>query len=257
MKANLNRWLLCCVMWLVLASALPAHAFYNPSTGRWLSRDPIGEAGDVNIYSAMRNSPIGFIDYRGMWTSGAYHTLNVHAISIRRVLKHLPANDLKILIDQQDVADKDQSTVGSYKHAMRDCNAQTVGGAKFQANIFVSISITMAKDYEKMGGTLSHRLALEQLGLAMHALQDSTSPEHCGFLPWCGGVCEGIKHGLRENFDPGAGSALDAATQISWDYFNGKLVPNDVFTLGCDARPIPPPPPVNQGPPQFPGFPGH
>ena len=45
MKTKLNRWLLCCAMWLLLVSALPVHAFYNPSTGRWLSRDPIGEQG--------------------------------------------------------------------------------------------------------------------------------------------------------------------------------------------------------------------
>jgi uncharacterized protein RhaS with RHS repeats len=38
---------------------------YNPSTGRWLNRDPIGERGGVNLYALVGNDPLGEIDVLG------------------------------------------------------------------------------------------------------------------------------------------------------------------------------------------------
>jgi RHS repeat-associated protein len=42
---------------------------YDPVAGRWLSRDPIGEAirSEVNLYTYVRNDPIGAVDPRGLW----------------------------------------------------------------------------------------------------------------------------------------------------------------------------------------------
>lgn len=51
-----------CVM---LFGAREAQAFYNPSTGRWLSRDPIGEQGGRNLYGFVRNDPVQFVDTDG------------------------------------------------------------------------------------------------------------------------------------------------------------------------------------------------
>jgi RHS repeat-associated protein len=39
---------------------------YDPQTGRWLSRDPIGEAGGTNLYAYVGNSPINFLDPLGL-----------------------------------------------------------------------------------------------------------------------------------------------------------------------------------------------
>ena len=39
---------------------------YNPVHGRWLNRDPIGEAGGENLYGFCRNSAIGCYDLLGM-----------------------------------------------------------------------------------------------------------------------------------------------------------------------------------------------
>ena len=41
------------------------HRFYNPSTGRWLSRDPIFERGGLNLYGMTGNDPISKIDFNG------------------------------------------------------------------------------------------------------------------------------------------------------------------------------------------------
>lgn len=40
--------------------------FYNPSTGRWLSRDPYTEEGGVNLYGFVDNAPTEWIDPLGL-----------------------------------------------------------------------------------------------------------------------------------------------------------------------------------------------
>jgi RHS repeat-associated protein len=40
---------------------------YDPATGRWLSRDPIGENGGINLYGYVVNSPVNYIDPLGLW----------------------------------------------------------------------------------------------------------------------------------------------------------------------------------------------
>lgn len=51
-----------CVIWFTTREA---QAFYNPTTGRWLNRDPIGERGDLNVYGFVRNDGIGDVDILG------------------------------------------------------------------------------------------------------------------------------------------------------------------------------------------------
>ena len=41
------------------------YRYYNPSTGRWLSRDPIGEAGGFHLYAFCDNNAIRYIDAYG------------------------------------------------------------------------------------------------------------------------------------------------------------------------------------------------
>src|SRR5215469_13115891 len=35
---------------------------YEPNLQRWLTRDPIGEDGGINLYGYVRNDPVDFID---------------------------------------------------------------------------------------------------------------------------------------------------------------------------------------------------
>jgi RHS repeat-associated protein len=41
--------------------------YYNSTTGRWPSRDPIGERGGVNSYSFVDNDPLSRVDVLGRW----------------------------------------------------------------------------------------------------------------------------------------------------------------------------------------------
>jgi RHS repeat-associated protein len=40
--------------------------YYNPELGRWPSRDPIEESGGVNLYGFVLNSPLTFVDPKGL-----------------------------------------------------------------------------------------------------------------------------------------------------------------------------------------------
>jgi RHS repeat-associated protein len=46
--------------------ALTLHRAYDPGLGRWLSRDPIGEDGGLNLYAFVHNDPVGRIDPLGL-----------------------------------------------------------------------------------------------------------------------------------------------------------------------------------------------
>jgi RHS repeat-associated protein len=43
---------------------------YNPTLGRWLSRDPVGEHGGLNLYTYADGNPINFVDPLGLMTKG-------------------------------------------------------------------------------------------------------------------------------------------------------------------------------------------
>ena len=61
-----NHLMIACLLWLACAPL--AQAFYNPSTGRWLSRDPIEERGGQALYAFVGNEPIGRVDILGRET---------------------------------------------------------------------------------------------------------------------------------------------------------------------------------------------
>ena len=51
---------------LLFPLAQDARAFYNPQTGCWPSRDPIGELGGINLYGYVGNNPIDAVDRFGL-----------------------------------------------------------------------------------------------------------------------------------------------------------------------------------------------
>ncbi|HEX9046417.1 MAG TPA: hypothetical protein VF988_05265 [Verrucomicrobiae bacterium] len=142
------------------------------------------------------------------------------------------------------------------RHAMSDGeHGQSVDDAQKAANDFVRDMINKARNEKKRCD------AMRDLGLAMHAVQDSTSPAHHGFQPWSDKEPRNqqLDHVEKENFDPMGGSQLDKATKDVYDYFSGaKPMPDNVFIYGADTQPPAPvqtqPSPKGITPSHPPGF---
>ncbi len=50
------------------------HRYYDPATGRYLTPDPIGLAGGINLYAYVENDPVNWVDPYGLFldSTGAY-----------------------------------------------------------------------------------------------------------------------------------------------------------------------------------------
>ena len=51
---------------LLLLGPLTASAFFDPTIGRWASRDPVREGGGQNVYAFIHNLPSSAIDLLGL-----------------------------------------------------------------------------------------------------------------------------------------------------------------------------------------------
>ena len=43
------------------------HRYYDPGTGRYISADPIGLRGGINLYAYVHNDPVNWVDPWGLW----------------------------------------------------------------------------------------------------------------------------------------------------------------------------------------------
>lgn len=72
-----NPILMLTILLLDILLSLEAQAFYNPSTGRWLSRDPIEENGGLNVFGFVENRPTTRIDRFGLAINDLDPTCNL------------------------------------------------------------------------------------------------------------------------------------------------------------------------------------
>jgi len=244
------------------------YRYFSPTLARWASRDPMGEAGfeltrddqdDVviqsrntgGLYVFVNNNATAAIDPLGLWPSAHSHigviiglsTPTTHENAIHRAIPGLTAADYDILDAAQVEVDESQGTALSYEHAMRDGLAnQSVSQARDLANQFVRQHLILARKLLCKCPS-DRKEALHMFGMALHTIQDFTSPAHTGFQPWngdgSGHRSEAIVHLMKEDYDPGAGSQLDSATAWLWTFFacppSAPQLPTDYFSaLGAD-----------------------
>ena len=48
--------------------SLATYRYYDPNEGRWLTRDPIGYLGGMDLYAYCDGNPVGALDPLGLWT---------------------------------------------------------------------------------------------------------------------------------------------------------------------------------------------
>ena len=83
------------------------HRYYDPVIGRWISRDPLGEDGGLNLYGFVRNQPMNQLDVLGLFFTGCsrpdpcielkrkYEVVCKKLINIKRKLVHLQDNVIR------------------------------------------------------------------------------------------------------------------------------------------------------------------
>ncbi len=221
------------------------HRDYDPETGRYTQVDPIGfVAGDLNIYRYVQNNSINLFDTFGFWTSTP--GLNVHLETIEAVIPRNPNNFIfvggmsrnniiKTLERSQTYADSNQfqDTKHAINHAMRGLKSdgceQSVEEANRLANQFVKNRLRRAIELKNNG---QYEESLMMFGIALHTLQDSTSPSHHGFQLWTGKESnpDKFKHGSSEMHYPGDNSDLYSITRDAWAWYNlGQIPTGDMF----------------------------
>ena len=65
MKTQLHQLLWGILFVILLTASHSAVAFFDPTIGTFISRDPIGEDGGQNLYGFVGNDPVGDIDFLG------------------------------------------------------------------------------------------------------------------------------------------------------------------------------------------------
>jgi len=200
--------------------------YYGPVMERFMSMDPVNNASpdapqSWNRYSYTRNNPMALVDHNGKWPTRVIHT---HQNAIDFTLRTLPASDRQMLKQAQVTADVDQQH--QYKHAMRN-PGQSPHDAATLANKYIDSAMSRAIALEKAG---NHTGALVNVGLAMHTLQDNTSPMHMGVQEFDPGKGDSspatLGHAQGELYDPsgmpqheGVGENLDRATYDAYAHF--------------------------------------
>ena len=160
------------------------------------------------------------------WVSGKFGFPDIHGASIERL--SIPETERDQLRFATVVADEFQKGSDSYMHAMSN-GVSTPEQARAMANDWVRYNMMVSADYKAAGNT---DMALFHAGVAMHDVQDVTSPAHGFEHVWTGNESPLAEffHVNQEMRDPGIGSNLDRATQDVYRMYKTETVRSgDIF----------------------------
>jgi hypothetical protein len=186
MKTDITACTLAASLWLLAAASAPA--FFDPTIGRWASRDPVGEKGGSNLYGFTENSPISSIDLFGLWASilGEHDALThasfgaaLRSDPLRRLDSRCSLKILKALQGANNDQDKSTAFSENQRHYNRDYARketpaqQKAGRAVWRKKYGDYIASEVGQfDSQLKQPKSGCQLALQALGRLSHSWQD-------------------------------------------------------------------------------------
>lgn len=157
--------------------------YYSPSFQRFVSEDPIGFFGGINLYAYVGNSPVNGRDPLGQWSPQG------HDFMIRHALQPCGVSEQEIEQIQNGSREADSATgTGTdqtYIHSMT-APGENADQMVADRNGFVDDTLEVAQTMYRNDPGFS----MNQLGWATHPGMDMTSPAHTDSggnpIQWCG-----------------------------------------------------------------------
>jgi RHS repeat-associated protein len=209
-------------------------ARYNDAkTGRFVSVDPVGAVDKytgstnyklllnpqrMNSYGYGLNNPYRNIDNDGRWSEDIHNAI---------IDKAFPGKNYASMRDafkkaSVDVDTDNQATKDSYMHGM-SAPGQSTKDAEVLFNAFLKKQADLYKENISGNYRLAEYTANYQLGKAMHAIMDTTSPSHSGFQVWNGlrHPIDGYIHVRKETKTVFNGNSayMNNAVRLMRDYY--------------------------------------
>ena len=172
------------------------------------------------MYLYANANPVNENDPAGLWPTSTHNDLLNRTFGLRR----LPPGDLEILRnasrDQDDLLQGGQFVANSYQHSMAEPH-ENPAVARRRRDEFVNYQVALATILDREGDRCR---ALMELGRALHAVMDQTSPEHVDAngdpLVWLGMshfISAGI-HVVSEGHTPPPGVFTELNTRM-WNLY--------------------------------------
>jgi RHS repeat-associated protein len=199
--------------------------YYASTTGRFMIPDPSpngiapGDPQSWNLYSYVRNRPTRSVDVGGNWAT------DVHAEIVTVALQGLvSAGELKKLVAEQYVMDKNQAPAFQYRHAMSNGQSNPPQSAEEASNkMWDYVATMMAGASATLGPNGQfNSVSLTSLGDAIHTVEDYTSPMHTSGgepLPWYGAAHGGFQHWQGENSPSDSWAGFGQAVRLTMAAF--------------------------------------
>jgi uncharacterized protein RhaS with RHS repeats len=221
-------YLLCTVATLV--STVNAVAFYNPSTGRWLSRDPIEEKGGNNLYAALLNSPLIQVDSDGRMLFGLSQIRSI--IAATAMLAYQARAGMPILAPVTQWLNETRRIAAAGIQASMGSSASGAGGAaggigKPPKNFYkyAGTGWALALVSTSLMATYSTVYASCNLALGQRSSEDS----------YMYSVESGLINASRGETAYGDLDFIDAALMMTGGVGSTALVALDTFVEGADV----------------------